>query len=171
MCGDSLVLNSIFKYQITKMQKSAIISDCKKYRYELRRTWDPIKPRVLFICLNPSTADCELEDNTSRVCINYAKRWGYGGLVIANLFAFRSTDNSKLYLVNDPVGSENDKHIKRLSDEAVETICAWGNEGGYKDRDVKVLSYLKNPKCLVKLKSGRPGHPLYKSKNLKTISL
>ncbi len=152
------------------MQKSAIMSDCEKYRYELRRTCDCSKPWVLFICLNPSTADHESEDNTSRVCVNYAKRWGYGGLIIVNLFAYRSTDISKLYLVNDPIGPVNDLHIMRLCDEAAEIICAWGSDGGYRDRDAKVMSYLKSPKCLVKLKNGRPGHPLYKSKTLEPIT-
>ncbi len=153
------------------MQKSAIISPCKKYRYELTRVWDSSKPWVLFICLNPSTADHETEDNTSRVCINYAKRWGYGGLVIANLFAYRSKDKSKLYRVDDPVGPDNDEHLKRLSSEAIETVCAWTDDGAYNDRDLQVLTMLHNPKCLVRLKSGRPGHPLYKSKALKPIPL
>lgn len=152
------------------MQKSAIMSDCKTYRYELRRIWDSSRALVLFICLNPSTADHELEDRTSIVCVNYAKRWGYGGLIIVNLFAYRSTDISKLYLVNDPIGPENDLHIMRLCDEAAEIICAWGSDGGYRDRDAKVMSYLKSPKCLVKLKNGRPGHPLYKSKTLEPIT-
>jgi len=153
------------------MKKSAIISECNQYRYELRRVWDDSKPWVLFICLNPSTADHENEDQTSTVCINYAKRWGYGGLVIANLFAYRSTDKSVLYSVTDPVGSENDAHLKRLSAEAVETVCAWTDDGAFLDRDKIVLPMLTNPKCLAKLKSGRPGHPLYKKAELKPISL
>lgn len=153
------------------MQKSAIISDCGHYRYQLKRVWDDTKPWVLFICLNPSTADHVDDDNTSRVCTNYAKRWGYGGMVIANLFAYRSTDPSKLYKVTDPVGPENDKHLKRLSRQAVETVCAWSDDGGYLQRDKKVLRLLTTPKCLAILKSGRPGHPLYKSKNLKPIPL
>ena len=153
------------------MEKSAVISECGLYRYELRRVWDADKPWVLFICLNPSTADHEAEDNTSRVCINYAKRWGYGGLVIANLFAYRSTLPEGLYKVDDPVGPENDAYLKLLSAKAKETVCAWSNYGGYKDRDLEVLSFVKSPKCLTILKSGRPGHPLYKSKELKPIPL
>lgn len=153
------------------MQKSAIISECENYRYELKRTWDTSKPWVLFICLNPSTADQEEDDNTSRVCINYAKRWGYGGLVIANLFAYRSTDKSVLYKVSDPVGLENDGYLKRLSQEASETVCAWTDDGAFMGRDLAILPMLKSPKCLAKLKSGRPGHPLYKSKELKPIPL
>ena len=121
------------------MQKSAVISDCGKYRYELTRIWDPSKPWVLFIGLNPSTADQEQEDNTSRVCINYAKRWGYGGLVMANLFAYRSTDKSVLYQIDDPVGPENDSYLKRLSEEAAETVCAWTDDGAFMGRDTAVL--------------------------------
>ena len=148
------------------MHKSAIISACGNYRYELKRIWDNDKPWVLFVCLNPSTADAKQEDNTSRVCINYAKRWGYGGLVIANLFAYRSTDKTALYRIADPVGPENDEHLQRLSKQAVETVCAWSDAGAFMARDTAVLPLLKSPKCLTKLKSGRPGHPLYKSKDL-----
>ncbi|MFV2031219.1 MAG: DUF1643 domain-containing protein [Gammaproteobacteria bacterium] len=153
------------------MQRSAIISPCKKYRYELTRVWDASKPWVLFICLNPSTADHEAEDNTSRVCINYGRRWDYGGLVIANLFAYRATDKSMLYRVDDPIGPDNDEHLEKLSTVAVETVCAWSDDGRYKDRDIQILAMLDNPKCLTRLKSGRPGHPLYKSRELKPVPL
>lgn len=148
------------------MKKSAIVSACGNYRYELRRVWDNLKPLVLFICLNPSTADHEKEDNTSRVCINYAQRWEYGGLIMANLFAYRSKELSKLFEVDDPVGPENDFYLKKLSSEVEMTVCAWSETGGYKNRDKEVLRILKNPHCLTKLKSGRPGHPLYKRKTL-----
>lgn len=94
------------------MKTSATISPCQQYRYELRRVWDESEPLVLFVCLNPSIANAEIEDNTSRVCINYAKRWGYGGLLIGNLFAHRSKDQSALYKVSDPVGPENDVWLK-----------------------------------------------------------
>ena len=151
------------------MKKSAIISACGNYRYELRRVWDNSKPLVLFICLNPSTADHEKEDNTSRVCMNYAQSWGYGGLIIANLFAYRSTDPSMLFKVDDPIGPENDFHLKRLSNETAKVICAWSEAGAYKNRDKEVLRFLKNPHCLTKLKSGQPGHPLYKKKTLTPI--
>ena len=153
------------------MEKSAVISKCGKYRYELRRIWDSSKPLVLFIGLNPSTADHQEEDQTSKVCINYAKRWGYGGLIIANLFAYRSTDKSKIRHVNDPVGSENNKYLRKLIAEAADVICAWTDDGGYMDRDAEVLKMIDDPKCLMKLKSGRPGHPLYKNKELLPIRL
>ena len=153
------------------MKKSAIVSSCGKYRYELRRIWNRSRPWVLFICLNPSTADHEADDNTSRVCINYAKRWNFGGLVIANLFAYRSTNRSALYQVPDPIGPDNDKHLRRLSKRAAVTVCAWTDDGGFMDRDLTILPLLHSPQCLVRLRSGRPGHPLYKSKELTPIPL
>lgn len=151
------------------MKQSAVISKCKHYRYELRRVWDDSKPLVLFIGLNPSTADEKTEDNTSRVCINYAKRWGYGGLLLGNLFAFRSTDQSALYSVADPVGPENDAWLKKLQAEANLVVCAWSATGSFQNRDTAVLSFLSEPHCLTKLKSGHPGHPLYKSAKLKPV--
>lgn len=153
------------------MQKSAVISQCGEYRYELRRIWNEAKCSVLFICLNPSTADHEQEDNTSRVCINYAKRWDYGGLVIANLFAYRATDPARLRDVDDPVGSENDRLLRKLINETSLTVCAWSNHGGYLNRDKTVLGLIKSPFCLTVLKSGRPGHPLYKRRTLTPIPL
>jgi len=151
------------------MDKSAIISDCQHYRYELRRMWDDSKPFVLFIGLNPSTADAEMEDNTSRVCINYAKRWGYGGLLFGNLFAYRSTDQSALYTAADPVGPKNDHWLKKLQVEAKLVVCAWTATGAHQNRNKAVLSFVHEPHCLVKLKSGHPGHPLYKRADLQPV--
>ena len=151
------------------MKQSAVISDCQQYRYELRRVWDDSKPFVLFIGLNPSTADAETEDNTSRVCINYAKRWGYGGLLLGNLFAYRSTDQSALYNAAEPIGAKNDAWLKKLQADAKLVVCAWSATGSYQNRDKAVLSFLRDPHCLTKLKSGHPGHPLYKRSDLQPV--
>jgi hypothetical protein len=153
------------------MKQSAAISDCAQYRYELRRIWDPKKPVVLFIGLNPSTADANNDDNTSRVCINYAKRWEYGGVLLGNLFAYRSKDSAALYKAADPIGPANDHWLMQLQSEANLVVCAWTDIGAYKNRDSYVLSFLKKPHCLKKLKSGRPGHPLYKRADLLPIPL
>ena len=122
---------------------------------------------VLIVGLNPSTADAEREDQTSRVCINYARRWGFGGLLIGNLFAYRATDPRALFSVNDPVGPDNDDWLKRLQSRADLVVCAWGDTGAYRARDEEVLGYLRRPHCLTRLKSGRPGHPLYKPSRLR----
>ena len=70
--------------------KKAIISDCGKYRYELHREWDKSKKKVLFVMLNPSTADGLNNDLTTIRCINFAKKWGYGGIMIGNIYPFRA---------------------------------------------------------------------------------
>lgn len=153
------------------MKRSAVISRCTLYRYELRRVWDSSKPAVLIIGLNPSRADAFEEDNTSRVCINYAKRWGYGSLLLGNLFAYRTPDRSVVRAIADPIGAENDRYLLRLQAEAALVVCAWTDDGAFRNRDQEVLSFLRNPHCIAKLKSGRPGHPLYKRKVLCPIPL
>ena len=57
------------------MERKAVISDCSRYRYQLRRIWDKEKDKVLFIMLNPSTADSDSDDLTTIRCVNYAKKW------------------------------------------------------------------------------------------------
>lgn len=95
--------------------------------------------------------------------MNYARRWGFGGLLIGNLFAYRSTDKTVLATIEDPVGPDNDQWLKRLQCQAARVVCAWGDPGSLGARDEAVLQLLREPHCLVTLKSGRPGHPLYKS--------
>jgi hypothetical protein len=153
------------------VRASAVISPDGRYRYMLERAWHPARGFVLFVGLNPSTADADREDQTSRVCMNYARQWGYGGLLIGNLFAYRSTDRSVLRRVPDPVGPDNDHWLKRLQSKASLVICAWGESGAFRSRDKVVLEYLRHPHCLVQLKDGQPGHPLYKPANLKPTPL
>lgn len=126
---------------------------------------------MLFIGLNPSTADARDDDPTLRVCMGYARRWGYGGVLLGNLFAWRSTDPAALRAAHDPVGPRNDKALRRLQADAALVVCAWGEGGAYGDRDRDVLAVLRSPHCLVRLRSGRPGHPLYKRADLEPVPL
>src|SRR5882757_2226662 len=82
------------KAQVTDLflERDAVISDCGKYRYLLRRTWDHSKPRTLFVMLNPSTADAEIDDATIRSCIRLSKEMGYGSFEVVNIFGLRATD-------------------------------------------------------------------------------
>ena len=147
--------------------KNATFSSCRTYRYSLSRIWDKKKKYVLFIGLNPSTANEEAVDPTIRRCVNYAKDWGYGGFMMVNLFAYRTTLPSNLKKVKYPVGTENDKYIVTLSKKADITVAAWGNNGNLYSRDKKVLSLVPNLMCLKVNKSGQPAHPLYLKKDLK----
>ena len=152
------------------INKSATFSNCRKYRYALSRSWDDKKKIVLFIGLNPSTADEKKDDPTIRRCINYAQSWGYGGLQVANLFAYRATKPTKLRYVENPVGDDNDQQHIKLSKMADLTVAAWGNEGALINRDKQVIKLIPNLMCLKINKSGQPAHPLYQKKDIEYIS-
>ena len=143
------------------MKTDANLSACRKYRYALWRTWDDSKPYAMFIGLNPSTADETKDDPTIRRCINFSKDWGYGGLCMVNLFAFRATDPSDMISSNYPIRSENDDWIKKSAGKAGVIVAAWGNDGSYMGRSRKVIEMLPDLKCLKMNKSGEPAHPLY----------
>ncbi|MGJ8641160.1 MAG: DUF1643 domain-containing protein [Opitutaceae bacterium] len=143
------------------MKNTASLSDCRTYRYALWRTWDDSKPYALFIGLNPSTADETSDDPTLTRCINFAKSWGFGGVCMANLFAFRATQPSDMKAAVDPVGSENDAWLKKTARSAGVIIAGWGNHGTHLNRSVHVQEMIKNMHYLKLNKSGEPAHPLY----------
>ena len=120
-------------------------------------------PHALFLGLNPSTADQTSDDPTIRRCVNFTKSWGFGGLVMANLFAYRATNPKDMLDEKDPVGISNDDALKSLAENAGLIVCAWGAHGGHRDRDKEVFSILKGHKltCLGLTKDGHPRHPLY----------
>lgn len=153
------------------MIKSAVFSECQKYRYSLWRTWNSKKPYALFVCLNPSTADANYDDPTVRRCVRFAGSWGgYGGLCMANLFAFRATKPAVMKKAKDPVGNLNDTYLLDLHLKSGITVCAWGVHGEYKDRCWQVLRILdRDVYCLGLTKGGHPKHPLYLKKTLRPI--
>jgi hypothetical protein len=143
------------------MRSSAIFSSCRKYRYALTRTWVSRGRKVMFIGLNPSTADESSNDPTVRRCIGFAQRWGFQGMVLTNLFGYRSTDPSKLARLTDPVGAENDFWIEESRRTVDLVVVAWGARGSLHERDTAVLANLTNASCLGRTLSGAPKHPLY----------
>lgn len=148
------------------MESAAIISECGTYRYSLTRKWGPGKTLV-FVMLNPSTADASVDDPTIRRCIGFAKNYGYDAIEVVNVFALRATDPKELYSHLDPIGPENDKYIVKAT-EGVDntTILAWGTHMDNFDGRVSRILVLLGTKpvfCLGTTKSGQPRHPLYLS--------
>jgi hypothetical protein len=145
---------------------TATISKCGQYRYALTRPGDVAAQRgpAVFIMLNPSTADAQLDDPTIRRCRGFARAWGSSGLEVVNLYALRSTDPSDLWLHADPVGPQNDKWLLRTARAAGEVVCAWGMNAKA-ERVAEVARMLMEKgvrlKCLGVTKSGAPRHPLY----------
>jgi hypothetical protein len=156
----------------TNETRSAVISEDRQYRYELRRTWDESKPKVLFIMLNPSTADANIDDPTIRRCIGFAKRWGFGGILVGNLFAYRATEPKALLSTDNPIGKDNIKHLQLMYNESEIIICAWGNSKIIDRLDRKISDYKPLSGIIGKLhylelsNDGTPKHPLYLKSNL-----
>lgn len=144
-------------------RRYAAFSSCRNYRYLLRSDLYESLPRILWIMLNPSTADEFVDDPTVRRVWQWSSRWGYGTATICNLFAWRSTDPRGLYDSPDPVGPDNDEHISRAAESSHTIICAWGAHGSHMGRSAHVRELLSSRRlhCLALTKSGEPGHPLY----------
>lgn len=151
------------------MKKKANISKDKIYRYTLSRTWDSTKPTVLFIGLNPSIADENIDDPTVTRCINFAKDWGYGTLLMANLFAYRTTYPKEIYLIDDPIGKDNDYYLLECVKQSDLIVACWGNNGTYMDREKIIKELVPNLYCLQKNKNGTPHHPLRLPRNINPI--
>lgn len=140
---------------------SATFSSCRRYRYVLERTWDDQLPAVLFIGLNPSTADERADDPTVRRCRRFAVDWGFGSLILVNLFAWRTTDPRGLIDADDPVGRRNDRWLDLMSTRASLIVAAWGVHGDFRGRADEVARRLLDVHCLGMTKDGAPRHPLY----------
>lgn len=123
-------------------------------------------PSLVVIGLNPSTADETTNDPTVARCINYAKRWGYGGLVMLNLFGLRSTDPKGLYDHPNPVGIGHNDWLRLMAQAGDgSVVAAWGNHGRFHGRDEEVASMLEREGVRIMAlginKTGTPKHPLY----------
>jgi hypothetical protein len=152
-------MDSAKKVSVTS--RGACISRCGFYRYSLWREWSP-GPKVMFIGLNPSKADAAIDDPTIRRCIGFASRWGYGGLLMANLFAWRSTDPRAMMAADDPIGPENNQAILDMHEQSALTVAAWGAHGAYRKRGDVVRALCARGLHYLRLTSGgQPGHPLY----------
>jgi hypothetical protein len=169
---------------------TAIFSPDRRYRYTLSRRWPMdlllnlkaggvLSPHpqavVAFIGLNPSTADETIDDPTIRRCMAFARGWGFGGLVMLNLFAFRATDPAAMKREDDPVGPENDAYLAQALSVASLWVCCWGNHGDFRGRGRQVLDLMvglcaRAPnggppiRHFGLTKTGQPRHPLYMPK-------
>lgn len=143
----------------------ATLSEDRKYRYQLWRRWNFDFPEVLWIMLNPSTADATKDDATIRRCVNFARSWGFGGITVLNLFAYRATNPRELFETKDPIGPDNNAMLSAMLQGREDDlfIAAWGAFPRYLgDRDKEVLDLLKSRRieCLGVTVEGYPRHPV-----------
>lgn len=143
------------------MTGDATFSPCRLYRYVLWRRWAESPRYAMFIGLNPSTADERTDDPTIRRCIRFASDWGYDGLCMTNLFAFRATAPEVMRQAADPIGPQNDDTLFAHAAHAAVVIAAWGVHGQHRGRDTAVRQMLPVLHYLRLTRAGLPGHPLY----------
>jgi len=108
----------------------AHFSVCGDYRYSLWRRWVdncPLDRMVAFIGLNPSTADAVKNDTTISKCIGFAQRWGYGGIYMLNLYAFRATDPKVMCAAADPWGDKNLESFGYYRSRVGLVVACWGS--------------------------------------------
>lgn len=132
------------------------------YRYTLTRTWNASAEPLVFILLNPSTADASQDDPTIRRCIGFAKRWGFGGIIVVNLYAYRATKPRDMLAADDPIGPDNDRVIAEVLARRT-VVAAWGTNARH-ERVAEVLALIPESARLLALeitKLGHPRHPLY----------
>jgi len=161
--------------QTEPIKSTAVLSPCNKYRYQLRRYWGKRPSRqstVVFVGLNPSTADATADDPTIRKCIAYARAWQFNSLIMVNLFAWRATDPNLLHQSKDPIGKQNDTYITAAVANASLIIACWGEHGSFMNRADELRSqYPRRLHCLKTNASGQPSHPLYLPASLTPVKL
>lgn len=148
-----------------EVERDAVIVGA--FRYRLSRRWNAALPTVAWVMLNPSSADDTGEDQTSRKCIGFARRWGYGAIEVVNLYAFRATDPdellSRLAEGVDVIGPELELHARDALVGAREVIVAPGSHPSVTPERLRVLLALVSPgvpvSCLGRTKQGYPRHP------------
>jgi hypothetical protein len=157
---------------IARSAAGATFSPCRRWRYLLWRRWDGEKPVANFLMLNPSTADEHQLDPTCSRARDYAERWGYGALIVTNVFGWRATDPDDMKAAKDPVGPGNDAAILRAAGESDLVVCAWGNHGAFQDRSTQVKALLGKVRlhALRLNANGEPAHPLYLPGSLRPTS-
>jgi hypothetical protein len=137
------------------------------YRYCLWRVWAPVAPKMMYVMLNPSTADAATDDDTIEQCVHFAARDGFGSIAVVNLFAYRATNPDaikKLRNKESAIGPDNLRYNERELRRTDLIVLAWGAHGStygrHLDDDVRLLCKQYDVYCLGKTKDGHPRHPL-----------
>jgi len=158
-------------------QCGASFSDDRKYRYALWRIWDNSKPLVMFIGLNPSTANETDNDPTIKSVCRIAKNNGFGGVYMMNCFPLVSTNPSALDEIvytplHDYAVSKNNAWLNKAGKLCKEIVFAWGSFGVVimSGRNADLMEMFPQAKALSINKNGSPKHPLYCKSNTQLIT-
>lgn len=150
--------------QIDNEPSGAVFTDDRSHRLYLWRRWKKEGDWVMFIGLNPSTANERLNDPTVRRCIGFAQKWGYSGIFMCNAYTLVSTNPQKLN-IEAPIAIGTDLAMRMIRRRCAEVIVAWGNlitlVRNWEGRVNQIKNDLSPLHCLGVTKLGHPRHPLY----------
>lgn len=134
------------------MKKSALLSECGKYRWRLERDLEVPGPVYAFFGVNPSTADHQIDDQTVKKWIGFTRTWGGGSFIVGNLFAYRATDVKELRGVQDMRHEMNMAHLVEIIADADILVPCWGARGKIPKELHHHIGVLKG----VLMKAGKP---------------
>jgi hypothetical protein len=156
--GDQVPISLVYGPDRGEMA-GAIVSPCRGYRYVLERRWGK-GTFVMFLMLNPSKADEMKDDPTVRKCVGFAKRWGFGGLLVGNLFSYRATQPADLRAADHPIGPDCDVWLTTMSTRSSIVVAAWGSQPGIDKRVAEVRQLVGSRMyCIGRTQDGYPRHP------------
>jgi hypothetical protein len=154
---------------ICKTRKAmTVFSTCGQYRFRLEREIPDSKSNlsILFIMLNPSTATSDKDDNTIKILQQIATKWGYGKILVGNLYPYCTSKPSILNCQEIPaeMQEENIKHVREMVSMCDIIIYAWGTKGPLGNKQkvpdwLQQLQQQKQPHCLGTSVKGIPKHP------------
>lgn len=155
---------------------SALFSDCGQYRYILSQIWDKGRAPMVFVMLNPSTANDYSDNPTLRRCISFAQRENAGGMLMVNLYGYRTPYPEELKNTADPVGPENDRHLREVFAQAKtagsKVVCAWGQPSKHLKRKQAVAQLIQDIGLQAyQLGEGPQKHPLYLAADVPLLPL
>jgi hypothetical protein len=147
------------------LENACHFSPDRRHRYSLVHRWNPLfgERLILWIGLNPSTADERQLDPTLTRIASFSKREGFDGFWMGNLFGLRTPYPEEMMAAPDPVGPGNNAALLEAARVCEKVVVAWGVSGVFQSRAEEVVQLLAGHKlwCLGTTKDGHPRHPLY----------
>lgn len=155
----------------TASLKIAVMSDDRKHRYWLTRIWDRARPFLVVCMFNPSTADERKDDQTILRLCGWASRWGYGGLLVVNLYSIRTSDPTHVQGREREAFGDAQPHawaaaIDIAKEQGTPILCAWGALAS-PGADFPFLSAAAGVEliCLGLTNARRPKHPMARGRS------
>lgn len=159
------------------VRASADVTPCGRWRRSLVRDWtlEGETPRtILWIGMNPSTADALSDDPTCAREQGFSRLWGFTRYLKGNVMDWRATFPTDVPLDPTLASTEtNHTTIAQMAQEASLIVAAWGKLPKslvHLARPAAEVLYRSNTPivCLGRNGDGSPKHPLYLKKTTAT---